>query len=105
MSTAESPSSPTERGSLRTRHFTDCLGVFQGGGCRTAAYAGAYREAHSAQVRFAGVAGTSAGAIVAALIATGAVPDQLDEALDRLQFLSFLQPRRPTFESPGCLGI
>jgi predicted acylesterase/phospholipase RssA len=56
----------------QTRFFRTCVGVFQGGGCRGAALAGAYQEAVARGVTFAEVAGTSAGSIVAALIGAGA---------------------------------
>ena len=64
---------PLDRSAIyRTRFYSDCIGVFQGGGCRAAAFAGAYDAAFKLGVRFSEVAGTSAGAIVAALLAAGA---------------------------------
>ncbi|MDE5942413.1 MAG: patatin-like phospholipase family protein [Muribaculaceae bacterium] len=53
--------------------------MFQGGGCRAIAYAGAFREATDCGIAFSEVAGTSAGAIFAALIAAGATPDFLEK--------------------------
>ena len=82
----------------RTLFYSDCSGVFEGGGCRAAAYAGAYRAAYRHGVRFSEVAGTSAGAMVAALIAAGAEPDFLLDALGKLDFRDFLRkPDRPFF--------
>ena len=57
--------------------FSNCLGVFQGGGCKAIAYVGAYKIAYENRIGFSHVAGTSAGAIFAALIASGASPDYL----------------------------
>lgn len=76
----------------RTAFFQTCLGVFQGGGCRAAAFAGAFEEAVSRGVNFAEVAGTSAGAIAAALIGAGATPVQLRNALLDMDFKTFLAP-------------
>ncbi len=90
---------PKEPSSIyRTQFYSDCLGVFQGGGCRAAAYAGAYEAAHQLGVRFSEVAGTSAGAIVASLIAAGAEPPHLLKTLRTLVFSDFLQtPKVPFF--------
>src|SRR3954447_21500018 len=73
----------------KTSFFKSCLGVFQGGGCRAAAFVGAYEEAIKSGVSFTEVAGTSAGAIVASLIGAGASPDDLKDAISRLDFNSF----------------
>jgi len=82
----------------RTRFYSDCIGVFQGGGCRAAAYGGAYDAVYKCGVRFSEVAGTSAGAIVSALIAAGAEPQFLLERLTKLNFASLLEkPVHPTF--------
>lgn len=74
----------------KTIYFKNCLGVFQGGGCRAAAYVGAYRTAKERGVTFSAIAGTSAGAIIAALIGAGATVDQLEEVVRRLNFKNFL---------------
>ncbi len=70
--------------------FEDCIGIFQGGGCRAAAYAGAYSAALAHGVNFDEVAGASAGAIAAVLIAAGAEPDWLEQTLKELDFASLL---------------
>lgn len=62
-----------------TKYFDNCLAVFQGGGCKAIAYIGAYKEAKKRGVIFNEVAGASAGAIIAALIAAGATPDYLEQ--------------------------
>jgi len=73
----------------------ECFGVFQGGGTKAAAFAGAYRAVYEAGVKFHAVAGTSAGAIVAALIGAGAQPDFLEQALRNLDFKALLRPPQP----------
>jgi predicted acylesterase/phospholipase RssA len=52
-------------------------GVFKGGGAKGIAYAGALAAMHRRGLWFASVAGASAGAITAALIASGMDPDEL----------------------------
>src|SRR5678815_5434402 len=46
-------------------------GIFEGGGVKGIALVGALASSHSLGIRFRGVAGTSAGAVVAALYAAG----------------------------------
>lgn len=77
----------------RTKYFQSTLGVFQGGGCRAAAFAGAYEIAQQSGVSFVEVAGTSAGSIAAALVAAGASPSQLQEMLMQLDFTKFEAPK------------
>ena len=76
----------------RTVFFTDCVAVFQGGGCRGAAFAGAFAAATDAGVGVAGVAGTSAGSIMASLIGAGADATYTTEILNSLDFAALLQP-------------
>jgi predicted acylesterase/phospholipase RssA len=75
---------------VKTEYFTNCVAVFEGGGVRGAAYAGAYKGAVAAGIRFNGVAGSSAGAIAAALIAAGGTPDAIAAELLKTD-LSMLQ--------------
>jgi predicted acylesterase/phospholipase RssA len=95
----------------RTRFFQTCLGVFQGGGCRGAAFSGAIAEAEDRGVSFAGVAGTSAGSIVAALLGAGASAPTIQNTLSNLDFLDLLRkPERVPSDVSGivmrsCLGI
>ena len=63
--------------------------VFQGGGVRGVAYAGALQGMPS-DFRVHSVGGTSAGAIVAGLIATGSSPSQLKAILEDKQLFKFL---------------
>ncbi len=66
---------------MTTQYFTNCVAVFEGGGVRGAAYAGAYAAAVDAGMNFNGVAGSSAGSIAAAFIATGGSPAAVKEKL------------------------
>ena len=74
-----------------TKYFTSCKGVFQGGGCKAIAYVGAYRRAYERGVFFSELAGTSAGSIIAALIAAGATPDYLEKLVNDLDFNRFIK--------------
>ncbi|MFA0629791.1 patatin-like phospholipase family protein [Vibrio sp. 10N.222.49.A3] len=76
----------------QTMNFKNCLGVFQGGGCKALAFVGAYKEVKRRGVNFSEVAGTSAGSIFAALIAAGATPDYLENLLFNVDFKSFKAP-------------
>src|SRR5580658_6245638 len=64
--------------------------VFQGGGQRSIAYAGAL-ESLPPKMRIEGVAGTSAGAIVAALLGIGKTPADIKAILEAKQISSLLQ--------------
>lgn len=71
-------------------------GIFEGGGAKGLAHVGALKASESRGIEFAGVAGTSAGAIVASLIAAGYKSDELfnsEEPLDNSTIYSedFLQ--------------
>ncbi len=63
--------------------------VFQGGGVRGIAYAGAL-ESMPGEIRIKGVAGTSAGAIVAALLAIGESPSKIKSILEDPELRTFL---------------
>ncbi len=56
-------------------------GVFKGGGAKGIAYAGALRALHERGLWFGSVAGASAGAITASLIASGMDLESLEEAV------------------------
>lgn len=72
-----------------TKIFDNCLAVFQGGGCKAIAYIGAYKAARDRGVQFTELAGTSAGAIIAALIAAGASPEDLVRFIKGIDFKQF----------------
>lgn len=40
------------------KYFTNCIAVFQGGGCKAIAYIGAYEKAYQEGVFFSELAGT-----------------------------------------------
>lgn len=79
----------------KTNHFQNCLGVFQGGGCKAIAFAGAYEEAVKRGVFFSEVAGTSAGAIVAVFVGAGATPAQLNKIIEEMNFRKFMSKPKP----------
>lgn len=58
------------------------FGIFEGGGAKGLAHVGALRAAEEYDVRFEGVAGASAGAIVAALVAAGHTSQELFDTSD-----------------------
>lgn len=76
----------------KTLFFNHCWGVFEGGGVRTAALAGAYEAAVTSGVNFGRVAGTSAGSIIAALISSGAKPEFVLSELETKDFQEFMKP-------------
>lgn len=90
----------------KTQFFSNCAAVFEGGGVRAAAFAGAYAAATEAGISFVRVAGTSAGSIIAALIAAGATPAFVKAHLLEKDFKDFLIPpteRDAAFAAPSYL--
>lgn len=75
----------------------EAFGIFEGGGAKGLAHIGALKAAEEHGVEFIGLAGTSAGAIVAALIACGYKADELyDEnktGLFSTDFLAFFEQK------------
>lgn len=67
-------------------------GVFEGGGVRGIALAGAAAAALDRGLRFDRVAGTSAGGLVAALVAAGYGPDELGEWVCSIDWPALLDP-------------
>lgn len=63
--------------------------VLEGGGVKGVALVGAVTTLHQAGYRFERVAGTSAGAVVGALIAAGATPDRLRGWMATIDYLRF----------------
>jgi NTE family protein len=57
--------------------MTACFAIFEGGGAKGLAHVGAIKAAEEANLEFVGVAGASAGSIVAALVAAGFRADDL----------------------------
>jgi len=71
-------------------------GVFSGGGIKGFALVGAFEELERRGFRFVRLAGTSAGSIVAALIAAGYTSKEIYQLIDELD-LSKLLDERKTF--------
>jgi len=69
-------------------------GVFSGGGIKGFALIGAYRAIEKNGFRFARVAGTSAGSILAAFIAAGYKSDEILEIMDNVDLKYFLDERK-----------
>ncbi|MBA2873437.1 patatin-like phospholipase family protein [Thermaerobacillus caldiproteolyticus] len=72
--------------------------VFSGGGVKGFALIGAYEAIEAKGFRFKRLAGTSAGSIVAALIAAGYTSRQMIDLIDELELRHFLDER--TLVSP-----
>ena len=64
------------------------FGIFEGGGAKGLAHVGAIAVAQELGVQFVGVAGASAGAIVAALIAVGYAPKQVYDPITQTGLLA-----------------
>lgn len=75
-------------------------GVFSGGGLKGFALVGAYQVLENQNFRFKRVAGTSAGAILAAFIAAGYSGKEIEEILEELDVPSLLDPRKTILPLP-----
>lgn len=75
-------------------------GVFSGGGIKGFALIGACEEIENKGLRFARVAGTSAGSIVAALIAAGYTSKEIYLLLDELDLSKLLDARKTIIPFP-----
>ena len=74
--------------------------VLEGGGVKGLGLFGAVGRLMRAGYTFPRVAGTSAGSIIAALVAAGITADGLAEVMDRLEY-----PRVPDRGTPGLPGV
>lgn len=82
------------------------FGIFEGGGIKAIAHAGAYEAvSRASRFEFVGIAGTSAGSIVAALIAAGGTPEFVKHTLLSKDFRELLDPecRDVSIASPKAL--
>ena len=66
--------------------------VFEGGGVKGIGLAGAVSEAMRLGYAFENVAGTSAGAIIAALVAAGYGPDEIERIQKSIDYQAFCDP-------------
>lgn len=64
-------------------------GVFSGGGIKGFALIGAYQAIEERGLKFKRVAGTSAGSIVAALIAANYTSKEVYQPIDELDLVNF----------------
>ncbi|ADU29956.1 patatin-like phospholipase family protein [Evansella cellulosilytica] len=69
-------------------------GVFAGGGIKSFSFVGALRVMKNENIEFERLAGTSAGAIVAAFIKAGFTVDEIESILDGLDLEELLEPKR-----------
>jgi NTE family protein len=74
--------------------------VFEGGGVKAIALAGAVTEAERNGIHFHQVAGTSSGAIIAALLVAGYTGKEMEQIILNTPFSDFLQ-RSPLFDWGG----
>ena len=80
--------------------------VFQGGGVRGIAHIGALKVAEELGYCWQHVAGSSAGAFVAALVATGYTVDEIYHLMKALEFKRFVDKRRfQVFQLFGLMNI
>lgn len=77
----------------KTHAFSQCVAVFQGGGAKGVAFAGAISEAEKSGIAFVGAIGASAGAIAAALVASGMRAEEVHNTL-KTDFSKLLRPVR-----------
>lgn len=68
--------------------------VFSGGGMKGLAFLGAYEAIEAKGLRWKRLAGTSAGSLIAALIAAGYTSKEMIELLDGLELQCFLDERK-----------
>lgn len=71
-------------------------GVFSGGGIKGLTFIGAFEVLEEKGIRFKRVAGTSAGSLMAALIAAGYTPKEIYQEIAHIDMTQFLD-RRTTF--------
>ena len=75
-------------------------GVFSGGGIKGFALIGACEEIENKGLRFARVAGTSAGSIVAALIAAGYTSKEIYQLIDEIDLSKLMDARKTIIPFP-----
>ena len=76
--------------------------VFEGGGVKGIGFAGAISEIEKAGYKFENIAGTSAGAIIAALLAVGYNSQEIKDELEKLDYNNFKDEGR--FSKLGIIG-
>lgn len=71
--------------------------VFEGGGVKGIGLVGAIKAAEEAGMTFAKVAGTSSGALIAALLAAGYTATELEQLIRDAPYKNFLHQRKITY--------
>ncbi|MEY4480068.1 MAG: hypothetical protein RLZZ267_746 [Bacillota bacterium] len=71
--------------------------VFEGGGVKGIGLVGAIKAAEEAGITFAKVAGTSSGALIAALLAAGYTATELEQLIRAAPYKEFLRQKKITF--------
>lgn len=80
-------------------------GVFSGGGIKGFALIGAIEEVEKKGFKFARVAGTSAGSIIAAFLAAGYTSQEIYKLFDELDLMTFMDPRTTKIPIPFAKWI
>ena len=80
-----------------------CDAIFEGGGVRGIGYVGAIVKFEESGYRFRNVAGSSAGAIIASLIAAGYSAPEMQEELSKVSFENFKEPN--VWKGFGKIGL
>jgi NTE family protein len=75
-------------------------GVFSGGGVKGIAIIGAVKAIEEKGFSFKRVAGTSAGSIIASLVAAGYSSDEIFKMMDEINLKDFLDPRKTFLPAP-----
>ncbi len=75
--------------------------IFSGGGVKALAILGALEEAENRGIRFSRAAGTSAGAIIAALLMAGYTSRDMLNIIKDVDLKQFADPRRPLVPGAG----
>lgn len=75
-------------------------GVFSGGGMKAIAFLGALQKIEENGFQFQRLAGTSAGALIAALVASGYRSNEIIDMLHTTEFEKFLDVRKPMIPFP-----
>jgi NTE family protein len=75
-------------------------GVFSGGGVKGIAIIGAIKAIEEKGFSFKRVAGTSAGSIIASLVAAGYSSDEIFKMMDEINLKDFLDPRKTLLPAP-----
>jgi len=88
--------------SVKSIHFARCIGAFEGGGIRGAAHAGAFLGCIASGINIEATIGSSAGSMIAVLIAAGLTPQQIIEEMS-IDLSSLLVPVEADGLLPGAM--